>query len=117
MTYTWIKLNINGQQMIGEVQRRVSNELYETGKSATYNEQKGGYTYIIACVSSDRTTAYGDLTIEVKSNMFSVLGIEYISDDERKSFMSKRNSSSSTNDANDVELPDFFGLGSDEEGI
>lgn len=114
MTNTWIRININEQQLIGEIQRTTTNELYVTGKSATFNEQNGGYTYTIACVSSDRTTAYGDLTIEVKSNMFSLLGIEYISDDERKAFMSNRNSSTSTDDAEDVELPDF-GFGGDDE--
>lgn len=108
MTNNWIRLTINGQQLIGDIYSRGTNELYVAGKSATYNEIHGGYTYYIACVSSNRDTAYGDLTIEIKSNMFTALGIEYITDDERRTFMKARKVYNNTD-----ELPDF-GFGRDD---
>lgn len=104
-----VRFTLGTHTMAGEIEHHTLNARYEQGKSASYNEQNGGYTYTISAIAVD-TAEYIAVYMEIDSKSFAECA-EFISDDDYRALMKQRKNLLPKHE--NVELPDF-GLGCDE---
>ena len=108
MTNAEIRFTLNNKTYYGYVEKTMLNNNYEHGKSCTYNENKGGYTYhICAFTHADDNTRY-DIYLEITSD--NVTDFEIIETNELRAYIKAHQKPHDDN----FEYPDF-GFGGDEE--
>lgn len=105
-----VKFTLGTHTMAGEIEHHTLNARYKQGKSASYNEQNGGYTYTISAIAVD-TAEYIMVHMELDSKSFAECA-KLVSDEEHHALMEQRKSLLPKHEK--IELPDF-GLGCDEE--